>query len=235
MTEKKPEVIDVSGLPSNSFVSREKKNEKTDEKKPEKNIQKVVNGDVKKHQKTLGEKFKETFLSDEVGDVKSYLVFDVMIPALKDVVFDLVEKGVKMALFGEGTPSHVQRGRGSGNYVSYQAYSDRDRRAYRPSRRSGSYNRVSANDFSDVIFPERIDAEHVLDGLLELIDRYEAASVMDFKKFSGLPTSYTDDAAGWVNLSSAQVVRTREGYILKLPRPINLDDGPTEYNSECPF
>ena len=221
MTEHK--TIDVSDLKPNSFKEKEKK------KQP---VNKVVQKEVKHHKETMGERFEKVFLSGSVENVQSYVIFDVMIPALKDMAFDMIEKGLKMILFDEGTPSHISRGRSydTGKYVSYQSYSQR------PSHRTSGtqYVRPTANDFSDIIFRDRIDAEHVLDGLIELIDRYEVASVADFKKFSGLRTSYTDENVGWANLSSAQVARTREGYIIKLPRPISLEEGPVEYG-EVPF
>ena len=215
---KEPECFDISTLKPNSNVSKE-----------EKHVEKVVKGQAKIRKKTLGEKFSETFLSDEVGDVKSYLVFDVLIPALKDTIFDMFKTGLEMTLFGDSRPKNVQRsnryGGGSGSHTSYQSYSDHgsSRGGRTWSQSEGRYDRKPSRDFGDIVFPDRADAEHVLSNLVELIDMYGVASVADFKTFAGIKKSWTDDDIGWDALGSAKIIRTREGFILDLPRPVPLE------------
>jgi hypothetical protein len=63
----------------------------------------------------------------------------------------------------------------------------------------------------------------VLSSLVELIDTYDVATVADFYSSVGLEGEWSDNKFGWDNLSSAEVKRIREGYILVLPKPVALD------------
>ena len=47
-------------------------------------------------------------------------------------------------------------------------------------------------------------------------------SVMDLYDLVGITGQYTDNKYGWTNLRNAEPVRTRDGYMLKLPRAIPL-------------
>ena len=57
----------------------------------------------------------------------------------------------------------------------------------------------------------------------ELIDTYSMVSVADLYDLIGVTGNYTDNKYGWTNIRNAEVVRVREGYLLKLPKalPIN--------------
>ena len=57
----------------------------------------------------------------------------------------------------------------------------------------------------------------------ELIDVYGIVSVGDYYDLVGIQGDYTSENYGWTNIRNAQVVRVREGYMIKLPiaLPIN--------------
>ena len=57
-----------------------------------------------------------------------------------------------------------------------------------------------------------------------LIDQYGVASVGDLYDLANVSTTnYTVNKYGWTNIRSAQVIRSRDGYLLKMPKamPIN--------------
>ena len=58
--------------------------------------------------------------------------------------------------------------------------------------------------------------------LNEIIDTYKIASVADLYDLVGLTGNYTDNRYGWTNIASADVIRTRDGYQLKLPRALPI-------------
>lgn len=95
----------------------------------EKKVDKVVTGNVKRKKKSEVSKFKDVFISEDVSNVKSYIFLDVLVPAIKKAVSDIVKDGVDMMLYGD------KRGgsRGSSNYVSYRSYSDNSSRSSRRS------------------------------------------------------------------------------------------------------
>ena len=77
--------------------------------------------------------------------------------------------------------------------------------------------------YEDIIFPNRGEAEKVLDKMEELIDYYGLVSVADLYELVGLAGDYPDNKYGWTSIRSAEVMRVRNGYILKLPKAIVLD------------
>lgn len=189
--------------------------------KDEKKIEKVAQGKVRK--KSFGKKFKDGMLGDDAAEVKEFLLWDVFVPALKDTIVDLIKKGADAIFYGGSTaPAHVKR-TSNGSRASYAGYYDRQRERREREARVGRYNRRAANDFDDVIFENRLDAEHVLSNLIDLTMQYGMASVADFYELAGIDSQFTDNKYGWPELEDARVIRVRGGYILEMPRPEPID------------
>lgn len=188
-------------------------NKKTSEKK----VEKITSGKVIKQKKTLGKKFAETFLGDNIESVSSYIIYDIIIPAAKNMISDTVSNGIEMILFGQTRGSRTRRDRGK-SYVSYSNYY-KDR--YQD-RQISQRNRARHN-FDDIILESRGEAEEVLSHLVELTEYYGMASVADLYDLVGVTSNFTDNRYGWDNLSSARVVPVRGGYLLELPKPMVLD------------
>lgn len=189
---------------SNSYRSKAEAEEK-------KANEKVIKGSAKIHQKTTGEKLKETLFGEGVDNVGDYVIFDVIIPTLKEMVVNSVSDGINMLLFGE-----TKRGRSSSRnsrsgYVQYESYSrNRDRDS----------GRRAQFDFSDIEFETRADAIDVLDAIEDTISMYDVASVSDLYEFAGITPRPTDNNYGWTSVNTAEVLMKRNGnYILSMPRP----------------
>lgn len=197
------------------YISNSHKS-KAEENKPEKNIQKVVTGSVKT-KKNEGRKLLGMFISEDAGDVKSYVVMDVLIPAIKKAISDIVTDGIEMILYGEKGRKSSAR---SSDRVSYRSYysdssrRDRDRDDYHSSRRF---------DYDDIIFNSRGDAELVRERMVEVIDHYGFVTVADMYDMAELTAPYTASKYGWTNIRTAEVIRVRDGYILKLPKAMPID------------
>lgn len=158
-------------------------------------------------------KFVNSVISEEAGNVKNYIIGDVLIPALKKAISDVVTNGIDMILYGE--TGHTKKSGSS--KISYMSYYDRDRGRERTNYRSAGY------DFDDLVFETRGEAEIVLDNLFEILDRYRVATVADLYDLAGSPGRYTDNKFGWTDLGRAEVVRIRDGYVIKLPRALAID------------
>ena len=189
---------------SNSHKSKE------EPKREEKKIEKVATGKVKTKKKSGATKFADVFITEDIGNVKDYIIYDVLLPAAKKTISEIVSNGIDMILYGE-TKSHKSRG----SKVSYSKYyDDRDDDYRRSSRRS----RVIGYDYEDVILETRREAEEVLNRMEDLIDSYGVVSVADLYDLVGISGNYTDNKYGWMNLRSAGIERTRDGYMLLLPK-----------------
>jgi hypothetical protein len=198
-------------FPSNAHRDREEKEEP-------KRIEKVVSGVVVKRKKSLCRRFLETFIADDIHDVGSYIIHDVLIPAAKDTLYDLIKGSLEMSLFGDKKGSRTRRDQGR-SYVSYNNYSSNKR----DERRDLSYKDRARHNFDDIILESRGEAEEVLSHLVDLTLDYGQASVSDLYDLVGITGNFTDDKWGWTNLSSASVSRVREGYMINLPKAILLD------------
>lgn len=190
---------------ANSHRSKEQQRE-------EKKVAKVVTGTAKTKKKNEVQKFADVFISEDVANVKSYVVMDVLIPAIKKAISDIVVNGIDMILYGEA--GRTKRSSTSSK-VSYRSYYDKanDRREANTTKRGGF-------DYDSILFNSRGDAEAVLTEMEELISIYGVASIMDLYSAAGLQCDYTYDKYGWSDLRSANVVRARmeEGYYIRLPK-----------------
>ena len=74
----------------------------------------------------------------------------------------------------------------------------------------------------DITFETRGDAEAVLEQMDDVIDRYGIVTVADMYDMADLTAPYTSNKYGWTSINSAEVVRVRDGYILKLPKATDL-------------
>jgi hypothetical protein len=194
--------------------SHKSKKAKTEEELEEKKIDKVVTGKVKTKKKTEMQKFANVFISEDVGDVKSYIFMDVLVPSIKKAISDIIKTGIDMVLYGDSS-----RGKSSSaSKISYNKYSDKTPTVKRPvSRTRGGYIP------NDIFLDSRGEAEEVLERMDELIATYGLVNVADLYDLVGVDGHYTDNKYGWTDIRKAYVDRTRDGYLLRLPKVLPLD------------
>lgn len=178
-------------------------------------IKRIVKGKVFKKKKSFGQSFSETFFGGDIASIGQYILYDVLIPSAKTVISEIVQSGIEMALFGEAKSRNIRRDK-SRSYVSYTDYS-------KPRHSSTIDTRRDRFRLDEIILEHRSDAEQVLDGLVDILDQYDAVSVADLYEMIGMESSHVHNKYGWENLSRAEVLRVREGYLLSLPRPIVID------------
>ena len=204
---------------SHKYKEENKQLPATPEEKPK--VEKVITGKVKTKKKSQVTKFADIFISEDAANVKSYVFMDVLVPAIKKAISDIVTDGIDMILYGGTGQSRKRSGGSNATYVSYRNYSDRDRRDDR--RRDDGYRSRSRYSFEDIILDNRADAEEVLDRLDELLDQYSMVRVSDLYDLVGITGEYTDNKYGWTSLSTARVEPVRGGgYMLKMPNPMPI-------------
>lgn len=182
----------------------------------EKKMEKVISGSAKSKKKN---KFTDVFISEDVNNVKSYILIDVLIPAVKKAISDIITNGIDMLLYGEAGRTKKNS---TASKISYQRYYERDN----DYRGRGPNNRLPSRtgySYDDIILDNRGDAEEVLSRMDEAISTYGLVSVADLYDMVDLTGNYTDNKYGWTDIRSATVVRVRDGYLLKLPKALPLD------------
>ena len=183
----------------------------------EKKVEKIVRGTVKTKKKSEIKKFTDVFISEDASNVKNYLLMDVLIPAAKKAISDIVTTGIDMLLYGE---SGRTKRNSQSSKVSYRDYYNRNRdddRRYSSSRTNTGYN------YDDIVLETRGEAEDVLERMGELIDVYGQVTVADLYDLVGVTGNYTDNKYGWTNIRNAETIRVRDGYMLKLPKVLPVD------------
>ncbi len=203
------EVENMEDYKSNSHASKEK-----EKNREEKKVEKIISGNAKAKKKSEFSKFADVFVSEDAGNVKSYILMDVLVPAVKKAISDIVTNGIDMLLYGE---TGVHKRNGASSKVSYRSYYDRSNRSSSSSRTRSGYS------YDDIILDNRGEAEEVLSRMDEIVATYGTVSVADLYDLVGITGAYTDNKYGWTDIRSASVVRVRDGYMIKLPRALPLN------------
>lgn len=206
---------------SNSYRSKElQKKESNENSKPEdRKVEKVVTGVVKTKKKSKLSQAMDNFISEDAKNVKSYVFGEVLIPAIKKAISDIVTDGIDIILYGE---TRGKNRRSTADRVSYRNYyDDRSRNSSRMNERqaimAGSYS------YDDIILSTRGEAEDVLSRMDELIETYGLVRVADLYDLVGITGNYTDNKYGWMNIRNAEIMRVRDGYMIKMPRAVPID------------
>lgn len=199
----------MENFPSNSDAS------KSGEKK---RVERVTSSDARRRKKPLRKQFKETFVAADTRSTFQYVLFDVLVPAAKDMIVEGGEAYLRRLILGDGrrrggTPSPAA---GAMGYVQYHRMSKPSPQSQRPTM---SRQARARHDFDEIVLSSRSEAEEVLDRLYDLLSKFDNASVADLYELVGLESAHTDYKWGWTDLQGAGVTRIREGYLLDLPEP----------------
>lgn len=201
----------MEDYPRNSLMDPQTPKKKVEPEKPK--LEKVVEGKVIQKKPSKGKKFFRALFAEETGDIKEYVIMDVLMPAIRDTIVDILQKSTEMLFYGKTKATSVRRP-GGGTYVSYNNISN---------NRTRESGRRKAFDFDDIILESRQDAEQVLDTLSEIAEKYGQVTVADFYDTVGVTgTGYTDNQFGWIDLRSARVEHVRGGFMIVMPRVVEL-------------
>ena len=108
----------------NSHKYKEEQKQKK-EQLEKKKVEKVISGKAKIKKKSGATKLTEKIISTEdVGNLKSYLLEDVIIPTIRNTIWDAITNSLDMILFG-GTGR--RKGKTLSSKVSYRDYYDEKR------------------------------------------------------------------------------------------------------------
>jgi len=199
--------------------------------KAEPKIKKIEGVNVIKTKKSVGRRIKENFGGQDLKTVGLFLLMDVVLPKSRDLIFDLISEGAHRSIYGEPT-------RRSGPSSSSIVGSSRIRATnYGAASRSPIVGSASVSaptlsaqerssfDFSGLNFQSVDKAQEVLERMADAIEEYGTVSVADFYDAIGATgTGFTDQTHGWDAraFAGATVQRSRMGYYLNLPSPIEI-------------
>ena len=205
----------------NSPPNNEESKRRTTE---EKDIKRITSEEPTRRKKSLRKQFSETFVAGDAKTAVRYVVFDVLIPAAKDMIAEAGAQGIEKLIFGDtrrGGRGTTPPPSGPTGYVNYNRYAMQSRQTA-PQRAISRQGRAR-HDFDEIVLSARVEAEEVIDRLFEVVSQYGSATVADLYELVGLPSEHTDNKWGWTALRGAGVSRVRGGFLLDLPEPTPLD------------
>jgi hypothetical protein len=195
----------------------------------EKVVEKIVTVEVIQKKKTIGKKFKDIFFGGDFKSVAKYVAADVLLPALRNMVADTGKSAIDRAIYGEGGRRRPPSGPSGYGYRPYTEYStspfstrygsgtinyghipDQPRRSYYHDPRD-------RRDDTQIIIVDRREAETIIEQLINIIEKFDVATVADFKEMCGLQILNTDQKWGWTSPSRFELRQTNQGWLIDLP------------------
>ncbi len=173
--------------------------------------EKVLEGDIKPEKKSLMKRIADAFIAVDANDIKTYLIFDVLIPGLKRGAEDLLH----MALYNDKKSDRVTRSRGTSS-IRRLEYS-----SIRPARDGDEavLNRNTLAGNTDLVFPTRQKAEEALDMVSARISACGFATLKYYYTITRQPTEWPQEKWCWRSLDGVTIVQSQSGgYVLKMPR-----------------
>lgn len=186
---------------------------------PEKKVEAVIEpGKAVIKERGLGSRFHRIFLGGDANTASSYVIAEVILPAFRTLVVDVVTQGIEKFVYGDSrrprSPSsagpRIQYNKpvgvtqyAPGRPMISQAPTDR---WIRPTK-----------SFDDVIVPTKDDADSVIDALIAIIDSYQVVTLAELHEILGMPTKHVDNKWGWSNLTAIEANQVREGWKITFP------------------
>jgi hypothetical protein len=174
--------------------------------------EKVVSSKVTT-KKNQARRFADVFLAEDIGSVKDHVLMEILVPAISNTILDIITNAANM-VFGKYSGTKKR----NGTRISYSRISDP-----REGRRSET-RAQSRLDYEDIVFDSYGDAEIVLEEMDNVLEDRNEVTVADLYDLCGLYAPFTLNKYGWTNLSTAKVMRSGTGYIIKLPKARMLVD-----------
>lgn len=169
---------------------------------------KVISGNAELKRESFGDKLIHMFISEDIDDVKRYLIEDVIVPGIKDAILD----GISM-IFNH---SPYYRSSSRSGYTSYSNSSNKNTKS--TTTKIGG----RSTGFRPPIVETRADAEEAFFTVKDLIENSDAhcASVLDLYSACGLDCDFAKDAYGWTSIEGMRMVRERDGrWSIECPKP----------------
>ena len=181
-------------------------------KKPEKKrMEKITTGKVATTKHSA---------SNSIIEFLTPVIVDAIVPTLKDALVSIVTNGINILIYGDSESTGSSRPVSSISYgrTNYSRISTDRKNGGRPNTQTRS-----RQNFDDLIFETRGEAQIVLDELMNAIEQYGVVTVLDAYDLCGQTAPYTSDKYGWMNLENAYIERNRQGYVIRFPRAVPID------------
>ena len=186
----------------------------------------VLHGKVK-HKASIWKQAKDEFLNEDIDHMGDDLVHDILFPALKNLVNDLLHGAIDAAFNTDSGGRSRRSSNRRGSWISYDRYyDDDDRRRRRRRDRDDDYDRRRVVlDCSEYKFEYRDDADYVFEMMCDRLEQYGEVTVAYFfdKVGETIPGAWSGEDWGWTNFAGVKIRGSqRNGWYIDLPRAKEL-------------
>jgi hypothetical protein len=211
----------------------------------EKVVKKVVTGTAQRKNKTLTRRIMGHFGGMDVGSIVDYVIGDVLVPALKDMIADGATQTIQGVVYGITGRMGGQQARPfrPGAFprpfqqppVQHISYNQMGQQARPMTQQQGPHvnpydvhtmNRQARamHDFGDILLDSSADAHTLLNTLYGYFQEgYQFVTVADLYASAGMASDAVDERWGWASLQGSRVSRSNGGgFRLVLPPPIPI-------------
>lgn len=198
-------VINTDNLKPNSHTYKNEEKKGNERERPKA----VIENGVASTKKSLGQKFMGMFVKTDVDDIKSFVLRDVIVPAIGNGILDVIS----MAFFGETSSRSYNFKKGYTSYSSKYQSANSTRYSY---GNKDHYEEDKDVDYRNIILRDRRDAERVLDEMHRRIEIYGYTTIGELFDLIGVAGKYTDNNWGWKNHDDIGLQRVSSGYLIKV-------------------
>lgn len=177
----------------------------------------VSNDQIVSTKKSLGKKFSDAFVTEDLKEVKTWLIKDNIIPGIKKGLLNILS----MIFFGEQFYNSDDKGRYyPDDRTSYSSYY----KGKSSSKRSDfkHYNQYDSDDkvdFRNIVLRNREDAEMIVEEMRRCIRNEDSASVAYLLDLIDEPSRYTDNDWGWKDERDIGIRRISSGFLIDVAEP----------------
>lgn len=212
--------VNIDSLEPNSHKYKAEKARRASEQKSREKIPPIIKRDsIVSTKKSLGKRFIETFVEEDVDDVKKWFFKEVLGPGIKNMFLDILTT----IFFDKDDRRDSRREREHYDYRSrYRGTTSRENRNSRR-RRDDSYASDDRVDFRNIVLRNRSDAEDVIEEMRKRIRDTDSVSVADLLDLIDVPGRYTDNNWGWDDERDIGIRRVSSGFLIDVAEPKYLD------------
>lgn len=198
------------------------------EKHHEVRVKQKINGTAVIKKKSAFAKIRDMFIAEDADKVGSYILMDVIVPAVKRTIVDMIKSSADM-IFGtrgssQSSGTRYVYGGGSTPYITYGSSVKKQTEMSDSKRDPFDFSYIEFNHFQ-TSEENKQQAEIVVETMCDIIDSYKKAYVADLCDVINAPCEYTANYYGWTDLHNLVPIKIpgTVNWYLKFPKATQLD------------
>lgn len=198
--------VDMDSLKPNS---NKYKAEQSSSETSKKRLEPVIKNGVVSTKKPMSKRLAELFFAGEADNIRSYIIYDIIIPGAKNLFLDTME----MMFFGN---RNNRSGYSRSSYGNDQYYYDYSNQYQGRKKRVGNKRQSDPRkpDYRNIVLERRDDAERVIDAMRGRIREQGSVSVAEMFELINIASEYTDNNWGWDDERDIGLRRVSNGFLI---------------------